>query len=237
MQPLSWAKVAAGATVDPTTGMEYSIKPARRRQKLQPVANKCNGRHCNADLLRCPLPQCIQSVQAQLSKIQADNVVLAASCDKLLQDIKDLREDIFRECKTDDFKDDDMEASRIALGKTLRPRAQEVECLCVVCELKAESQHQTLLRQRFEAAQKRHTALKQYRRANDKETLKRISSSVTTGKYFTPVGSLHAGGVTALRPTLQMQTSYNFAALTTNSMSARPLKMGWKDKPKPGVKQ
>lgn len=161
MQPLSWAKVAAGATVDPTTGIEYSIKPARRRQRLQPVVNKFNGRHCNTDLLRCALPQCVQSIQTQLSKIQTDNVVLAACCDKLCQDIKALREDIFRECRTDDFKDDDMEASRIALGKTLRPKAREVDCLCVACE---------------EAAQKRHTALKQYRRANDKENLKRISS-------------------------------------------------------------
>lgn len=41
------------------------------------------------------------------------------------------------------------------------------------------------------------------------------------------------GDVSALRPTLQMQSSDDVAALTTNSMAARPLKVAWKDKPKP----
>ncbi|KAK4506175.1 hypothetical protein PRZ48_004140 [Zasmidium cellare] len=236
MQSLSWARIAAGAVVDPTTGMEYKFKPGKKRQKLRPVTNKCNGRHCDNDLPRCPLPQCTQSIQNQLSKLQSGNRILATSCDKLLQDIKQLREEIYRECQTDNFKDEDMEASRITLGKTLRPKAQEVDCLCTACELKAETQHQTLLRQRFEAAQQRYTALKQYRRANDRETLKRINARHVPSKYFTPVGSVHAGGVTALRPTLQMQSSYNFAALTTNSMSARPLKIAWKDKPQGKVK-
>lgn len=69
-----------------------------------------------------------------------------------------------------------MEASRVALSKTLRPKTQEVDCLCAACELKCEIQYRDLLRQRFEAAQSRHTALKQYHRANDKETLRRITS-------------------------------------------------------------
>jgi hypothetical protein len=43
------------------------------------------------------------------------------------------------------------------------------------------------------------------------------------GKYFTPVGGAKAKGVKALRPTLQMQSSYDVVTLTTNSMEERPL--------------
>ena len=43
------------------------------------------------------------------------------------------------------------------------------------------------------------------------------------GKYFTPVGTAKAKGVKALRPTLQLQNSYDVQNLTTNSMEERPL--------------
>lgn len=177
MQPVSWAKVAAGNPLDPMTGLAYSIKPTRKRQRLQPVpSNKCNGHHCERDSLQCPSNWCTWRIHDQLVELQADNTALTEDCDQLLRDIKLLRAEISRECRTDNFQDKDMEASRVALGKTLHPKAQEVDCLCAACELRTEIQHRCLLRQRFEAAQNRHTALKQYRRANDKVTLKRISS-------------------------------------------------------------
>jgi hypothetical protein len=43
------------------------------------------------------------------------------------------------------------------------------------------------------------------------------------GKYFTPVGGAKGRGVKALRPALQMQSSYDVVNLTTNSMEERPL--------------
>ena len=43
------------------------------------------------------------------------------------------------------------------------------------------------------------------------------------GKYFTPIGGPKAKGVKALRPTLQLQNSYDVQNLTTNSMKERPL--------------
>lgn len=43
------------------------------------------------------------------------------------------------------------------------------------------------------------------------------------GKYFTPVGGAKAKGVKALRPTLQLQNSYDVVNLSTNSMEERPL--------------
>lgn len=69
-------------------------------------------------------------------------------------------------------------------------------------------------------------ALKQHCNAND------VGSSNRSTRYFTPVGTAKGRGVSALRPTLQMQNSYDVEALTTNSMIARPLEIAKEGKPK-----
>ena len=52
------------------------------------------------------------------------------------------------------------------------------------------------------------------------------------GKYFTRVGRAKAKGVQALRPTLQLQNSYDVHSLTTNSMKERPLVVSGQKKSK-----
>lgn len=51
-----------------------------------------------------------------------------------------------------------------------------------------------------------------------------LSRYFSGGKYFQRVGTYRGHGASAIKPKLQMQNSYDVAALTTNDMVNRPLK-------------
>lgn len=54
-----------------------------------------------------------------------------------------------------------------------------------------------------------------------------FSSYFSKGKYFHQIGTYRGHGATKIKPRLQMQHSYNVAALTKNDMVTRPLKKAW----------
>lgn len=58
-------------------------------------------------------------------------------------------------------------------------------------------------------------------------------ASFGKGKYFTRSGTYRGNGAIALKPKLQMQNSYDVAALTKNTMATRAIKTAAGEKPRP----
>lgn len=54
-----------------------------------------------------------------------------------------------------------------------------------------------------------------------------LSSYFSGGKYFNQIGTHRGHGASKIKPRLQMQSTYNVAALTTNDMANQPLKRAW----------
>ncbi|KAK4580471.1 hypothetical protein LTR86_000674 [Recurvomyces mirabilis] len=114
----------------------------------------------------------------------------------------------------------------------MRMKVEPPFCECYSCVYFAAMRELDAWQIKVKAVEKRSTALQEYRRAYDTETLARTSSGYGGTKFFTPVGAAKAKGVTALRLAPQVQSSYNYTALATNDMAARPLKTMWSNTPK-----
>jgi hypothetical protein len=234
----SWADVVGGRSAKPTSRtkqpQQFMWKAGKNGTAKTLVKNACNGVHCSIEPARCTRLDCIQRLTRELDDAKKTISSLNVATENLFRDLDALRADIFATCKTDAFTSEDMEASRKALVKANHKKIDPEFCECTACQLEFHKKQVASLSERKLAAQARITALKEYRRAHDKETLYRTSSKYAMGgTYFTPVGSTKAKGVTALKPTLQLQHSYNLEDLRCNSMASKPLKVGWKDKPKP----
>jgi hypothetical protein len=61
-------------------------------------------------------------------------------------------------------------------------------------------------------------------------TLMTLSRYFSGGQYFQRVGTYRGNGASAIKPKLQMQNSYDVAALTEDDMVNRPLKRAPREK-------
>ncbi|KAK3671116.1 hypothetical protein LTR78_009077 [Recurvomyces mirabilis] len=187
----------------------------------------CNGQHCQMSEGHCTLKTCEDRLRLQTKQIESKIASLANGFDEHLRMLERLKADIYNTCNTETFLSPEMEAIRLDVTQAMRMKVEPAFCVHF-----AAGRVLGAWQVKVKAVEKRSTALQQYRRAYETETLARTSSSCGGTKFFTPVGATKAKGVTALRLAPQVQSSYNYTALATNDMAARPFKTTWCTTPK-----
>jgi hypothetical protein len=136
----------------------------------------CNGKHCEELQDRCQEGECIKRLKKELDASKLENETRVTHFEEQLQVIDELLWDISVHCKTDYLYYPTMEESRLALESAQTLKATPIFCECVACQLSCVQNEAKVLKPKEVAVSSRITILREYRRANDKETLSRTSS-------------------------------------------------------------
>ena len=175
----SWADIASGKRPTSTAHgvTEFSLKKGKAlRLRIESSKDGCNGKHCALVEDSCKQTECKSRLERLLKIVNSENVALREALEALMKDLSNLREEVFDTCKTDHFSAVEMEDSRLALVRANRKKIAPFFCECTACQLEYQQQQLSLLKEKESAAQRRLTALREFRRAYDKETLCRTSS-------------------------------------------------------------
>jgi len=177
---LTWANIAAIANESPASQpLQYSIRNAgaKRGRLAQPLKPRvvCNGVHCTAIQGYCPQYACQDKLQSRLVQTKEDVKALSAGFPARLKTLTEVRDQIHETCKTDTFLSTEMEDLRKAVNRVMKLRVEPSFCECTSCLLETARKEREMWQTRVDAVQKRTTALREFRLANDKETLARTS--------------------------------------------------------------
>jgi hypothetical protein len=179
MESTSWASVAALPTT--LEGLQFGIRTNNTKGKnlASSIIKRtlvCTGIHCQSLPNKCELKTCRSRMQTQLDEAEGQAKALTAGLPDQLAVLKKLKADIELHCRLDKLQDDDMESLWKAVTTAMRARAKTSFCDCLYCRLNVAKQECQICQQRVDAVQRRITALQEYRRANDRETIARVSS-------------------------------------------------------------
>ena len=176
----SWADIVTGIKSAPEATArdkrEFVWKTAKTKRSAPPISKGgCNGKHCEELSDACSEPHCKTRLEKLLSTVKSENIALNASLETRLNDLTDTRVEIFKECNTHNFQSTEMEESRLAVIRTNRKTIAPTFCECNACQLEHQQKEATLLHEKLAAVGRRLTALREFRLANDKDTLYRTS--------------------------------------------------------------
>lgn len=135
----------------------------------------CTGVHCPNKRNYCKEKVCLKRVQARLKSVKVDNTSIGREIDGHIADIEGLLVEISVYCRTDSLNYPAMEESCSALKLASAETIEPGSCECLACQLIFEQKNAKVLKQKLKAAEARHTALDEYRRAHDKEALARTN--------------------------------------------------------------
>ena len=157
--------------------LEFRWKTGKIRSlKIVTRPEGCNGKHCEQGEDHCKEEACLKRLKEELNTATSTNEAIFIETQDQLQDIDELLWDISVHCRTDDLNYPAMEESRLALESALRSKTDASLCECVACHFAFRQKEAKVLKEKASATKARLTILREYRRANDKETLERTSS-------------------------------------------------------------
>jgi hypothetical protein len=135
----------------------------------------CSGAHCELAPKCCQEKACIGRLREQMESLKRDSASKVVEISKSIEAIEDVLVEISVHCRTDSLYYPTMEESRSALELALANNIDIGTCECVACQLSFEQKNAKILKQKLNAAEIRHRALDEYRRAHDKEALARTN--------------------------------------------------------------
>ena len=136
----------------------------------------CNGQHCTSVKAHCALKACNDRLILQTKQTKTKITSLANGFDERLKTLERLKADIYANCETDGFASAEMEATRLDVTHAMRAKVEPAFCECTSCLYFATPKELEAWQAKITAVEKRTTALQEYRRAYDKETLLRTCS-------------------------------------------------------------
>ncbi|GAB7333147.1 hypothetical protein MBLNU13_g04810t1 [Cladosporium sp. NU13] len=175
--------------------------------------------------------QAVADVQRRLQSLENEKLALEISVDGRIEEVKRLVAEIKKECDMEAFGSEPLSSAHAAFKAGIQAQPATIGCDCAECRQELSKSEIDVMARKLAVTQDWLAALREYRSKNDLEFLQgqvgQVPDYFSGGKYFHQIGTYRGHGACKIKPRLQMQNSYNVAALTTNDMINRPLKQAW----------